>query len=105
MIRRPTICLLLAALLLGPLSATSIAAAQECDRDCALGLVRSGQILPLGQLIVSAGLAQRGEILDAQLFERNGRWLYALRLLNRADNNVFGVVVDASTGAVVSGPR
>lgn len=82
--------------------------AQSCDpsnRDCVLQLVDLGTILPLGELVVVSGVMERGEILDAQVFERNGNWFYAFRVLDTANNNVLPIIIDATTGGVVSGLR
>jgi len=105
MLRRITIVWALAAALIWllPISA-SMAQTQNCDANCAKRLVDTGVIMSLSQIIVTSGVSQRGEIVDNQLFQRNGRWFYGIRLLNKAENNVFGVFVDAQTGAVVPRP-
>lgn len=107
MIKRFTICLaFVQALFLIPATAgLSASAAQECDQNCALQLVRAGDVLPLGKLLIESGVSTRGEILQANLFERSGKWFYGFRLLNKADNNVFAVFIDAATGSVVPFPR
>ena len=100
MIRRIFIC---AGFALGLAWLTSLgpspAAAQSCDQECTRQLVQRGEVMALSQLIVNSGVAQQGEILDAQLAQCNGIWVYIFRLLNKAENNVFGAFYDARTGA------
>jgi len=74
--------------------------AQSCDQDCALGLVRSGEILPLEAIVDS--LPVSGRLADARLHRdgRSGRWIYRLRLLT-SGNRVREVVVDAASGRIL----
>lgn len=84
------------------LAPASRAPAQQCAQACALALRQSGDILPLGEIVVISGVIGMGEVLDTQLYQRNDTWLYGFRMLNQADNQVFRVIVDAKTGAIIS---
>jgi uncharacterized membrane protein YkoI len=64
------------------------------------GVQAAGDAMPLKQVL---GCLQRdypGQVLDAQLFERDGQPYYRIKLL-RADGTVQALIVDARSCAVV----
>ncbi len=72
----------------------------QSDQQRALDAVSAGQALPLKQVLPGLRRDYPGQVLDAQLYERDGRWLYRIKML-AADGKVQALIVDARTGAVV----
>lgn len=87
------------ALLLAMALALTPALASAQDQNRARNAVRSGQALPLGQILGRVGAY--GDLLDARLGNSGGRAVYQLRMLDGA-GVVRNVTVDAGTGQVLS---
>lgn len=62
--------------------------------------MEAGQIQPLHIVFRRVKEAGGEEILDVDLFRRDARWVYALRVLGRG-GRIRDVLVDASTLAVI----
>ncbi|MBX6322685.1 MAG: PepSY domain-containing protein [Rhodospirillaceae bacterium] len=93
---RWTVALALALAMLAPPQAGRA----QSDQQRALDAVEAGRALPLKQILPGLRRDFPGQILDAQLYERDGRWLYRIKLLG-ADGKVQAFTVDARTGAVM----
>ncbi len=72
------------------------------EHDRARDAVREGQALPLGNIIRELQRTCPGTFLNAILEDRDGRLVYRLQTLSTAGRRLF-TIVDAATGAVVSG--
>jgi uncharacterized membrane protein YkoI len=92
-----TLPLLLAALLV----ATPALAGRDLDQDEALRLRQAGAIQPLDALL--RPLLERypgARLLEAELEEEHGRFIYELELLTH-QGEVRDIELDASSGAVL----
>lgn len=94
------ILILISALCLMPYSMAGSAFAQS-DQDDALRAVRSGQIMPYGQIRKMTERALGGTVIGQNPPRRVGkRWIYNLRVLQK-NGQVVQVVVDARNGRVL----
>ena len=71
------------------------------DHDRARDAVRSGQVMPLGQIVGQVGARYPGRLLDADLDRRGDNLVYRLRWLTR-EGNVLNIAVDGRTGRVLN---
>jgi uncharacterized membrane protein YkoI len=60
----------------------------------------AGQIRPLTFIITEAERRYRGEIIEAELYQDNGRWSYEIEFLPE-NGKLFVVIFDAANGAVI----
>ena len=72
------------------------------DHNDARDAVRSGQALPLGDIIASVQRYCPGRFLDAQLRQQGRRLVYHVLMLSNSGRRVT-IVVDARNGAVIGG--
>ncbi|MCR2747268.1 PepSY domain-containing protein [Limnobacter parvus] len=63
-------------------------------------LQRSGEILSLEQIFDRARAVKRGRILDAELDDDDGRYIYEIELLD-ANGRVWEMEFDARTGRLL----
>lgn len=75
--------------------ATPVAADARQLSDGARAAIASGSVRPLTELAALAR-SRGAEILDVDLYESNGRWVYAVRVLTRA-GRVVDLDLDAQT--------
>ncbi len=80
--------------------------ARDLSQDEALRLRRSGELLPFEQVLaIAVGRYPGASILDVELEEEDGRYVYELELLTAADafreGHVRELEIDARTGAVL----
>jgi uncharacterized membrane protein YkoI len=94
---RLLLCLLL---LLGSAPLAPVPAAADNDQDRAREAVQSGQVRPLNQILKSVRRQYKGEVLDAQLFDFGGQWVYQVRLLTK-DGQVLDIAVDGRSGQII----
>jgi uncharacterized membrane protein YkoI len=94
---RLLLCLLL---LLGAAPLAPAPAAADNDQDRAREAVQSGQVRPLNQILKSVRRQYKGEVLDAQLFDFGGQWVYQVRLLTK-DGRVLDIAVDGQSGQII----
>lgn len=71
------------------------------DQDRARDAYRSGDVLPLSQILRSVRRQYPGKLLDANLARRGGGYVYVIKLLDDA-NRVRLIQVDAQSGRVLS---
>jgi len=90
-------CLLL---LLGTAPLAALPAAADNDQDRARSAVQSGEVRPLNQILKSVRKQYKGEVLDAQLLDFGGQWVYRVRLLTK-DGQVLDIAVDGRSGQII----
>lgn len=83
--------------LLGPANAT---ARERDDHDRARQAVESGQVLPLKAILARVEREHPGEVLEVELEQDDGVWLYEIKLL-QSGGLLNKLKLDARTGAVV----
>jgi len=62
--------------------------------------VQSGQILPLRAVLERLERDHPGQVLEIELDEEKGRWVYEVRLL-QADGKLVKLELDAATAEVL----
>ncbi|MEX2648582.1 MAG: PepSY domain-containing protein [Alphaproteobacteria bacterium] len=72
----------------------------DSEQDRAREAVESGQVRPLKAILKSVRRQYDGQILDAELFDRGGVWLYRIRVLTK-DGRVIDLGVDGQTGQII----
>ena len=88
-------------ILLPILMAGSVAAsADEDSHDRALEAVARGEILPLSTILDRLHQTDRGQVLEVELENEHGRWIYEVKTL-AADGVVGKRLLDARTGALL----
>ncbi|MCX4192751.1 PepSY domain-containing protein [Methylophaga sp. OBS1] len=70
------------------------------DSDYARMLKQRGDILPLEQVIESAMAVKSGQILETELDEEDGRYIYELEILDDR-GQVWELELDASTAELI----
>lgn len=70
------------------------------DSDYARMLKQRGDILPLEQVIESAMAVKSGQILETELDEEDGRYIYELEILDER-GQVWELELDASTAELI----
>lgn len=70
------------------------------DSERARLLQQRGNILPLEQIIESAMAVKSGQILETELDEDDGRYLYELEILDE-QGQVWELELDASSGELI----
>jgi uncharacterized membrane protein YkoI len=74
------------------------------DHDRAKRLKEAGEILPLERVIETAKKAHPGQLLEAELEEKKGRFVYELELLD-AEGTVWELKYDAKSGELLNEKR
>lgn len=69
----------------------------ERDHDRALRAVQAGEVMPLPQLLERLGRSHPGQVMEVELEQERGRWIYEIRLL-RPDGQLTKLTLDAKTG-------
>ena len=95
----PLRTLLVTAALLGGLGTTP-AWSRDDDHERALQAVQAGQVLPLRSVLERLEREHPGQVLEVELEDDNGRWLYEIKLL-QAGGQRIKLELDAKTGAVL----
>jgi Peptidase propeptide and YPEB domain len=72
----------------------------ERDHDRARAALRTGEVLPLGEILVRVAQQQPGQVLDVELEREQGRWIYELKLL-QGSGALVKLEVDARDGRVL----
>jgi uncharacterized membrane protein YkoI len=65
---------------------------------------RSGDILPMWEVIRRLGPELRGQVVATDIARRDGRWLYAFQVL-RGDGRLVRVWANAASGELVGSGR
>ena len=74
------------------------------DQDALGSARRSGDILPMWDVVRRLGPELSGQVVATDIVQRDGRWLYQFQVL-RPDGRLVRVLADAHTGAPVRGGR
>lgn len=90
----------LVVLMLGLAGASVSVRADQDDQDRALEAVTRGEILPLSTILARLQAVDRGQVLEVELENEHGRWIYEVTTL-AADGVVRKRVLDARAGALL----
>jgi uncharacterized membrane protein YkoI len=74
--------------------------ASASDQDRARSAVQAGEALPLGQILKRVRRSHSGRLLDADLRQGRGGWVYELRIL-KPNGRVLTLIVNARNGQVL----
>lgn len=75
------------------------------DHERALQAVQAGHVLPLPAALERLAREQPGQVLEVELEQDGGVWIYEIKLL-KADGRLLKVKLDARTGSLLrSRPR
>ena len=97
----PAITGLLGILMLG---ATAVPAVADDDHVNARKLRESGEIMPLEKIIERARAEKLGEVLETELDQKNGGYIYEVELVDDA-GQVWEIKLDAKTGKLIKMER
>lgn len=70
------------------------------DQSLARRLSAAGQILPLEKIIARATAIKAGKVLETELEDKKGRYVYEVEVLD-SQGEVWEVKLDARTGALI----
>jgi uncharacterized membrane protein YkoI len=80
---------------------SAVPARADNEQDRARAAVDAGEVKPLGQILRSVRQQyKKAQVLDSQLFDQGGRWIYRIRLLTQ-DGKVLDIGVDGETGQIM----
>jgi uncharacterized membrane protein YkoI len=85
------------------LSGLPLASADE-DHALARKLRDAGAILPLEDIVRHARAAKAGELLETELEEKQGRYIYEVEILDKS-GQVWELKLDAANGHLISMER
>lgn len=71
------------------------------DQERARAAVQAGQVLPLRSVLERMEREHPGQVLEVELEQDKGRWIYEFKLL-RTGGQLAKIKVDARTGEVLS---
>ncbi len=95
-----TVTAMLAVLLTCSLPATGVLASTN-DQERATQAVQAGEILSLRVILERLEKTQPGQVLDVEFEQKNGVWIYELKIL-KAGGRLQKLKVDAKTGEIIS---
>jgi uncharacterized membrane protein YkoI len=72
----------------------------DSEQDRARAAVAAGEVKPLGAILRSVRQQYKGQVLDSQLLDLGGKWVYRVRLLTK-DGKVLDIGVDGKTGQIM----
>lgn len=98
-LRRPLPAALLAAALALTV-APAVRAEDHDDHERARAALRAGRILPLEDILARAGAEFPGDVLDVELEDEHGRFVYEVKTIT-TDGRVWKLEYDAATGALL----
>lgn len=70
------------------------------DHDRARAAVQAGQILPLKTVLETLERVHPGQVLEIELDQEHGRWVYEVRLL-QSDGKLVKLELDAATAEIL----
>lgn len=71
------------------------------DQDSARAAVQAGQVLPLKTLLDRLEREYPGQVVELELEQHHGRWIYEVKVL-QAGGRLVKVKLDAASGQVLS---
>lgn len=92
------------ALLCLALAASTVLAGGKPDHERARAAVQAGQVMPLPTLLDKLQRSHPGRVLELELEQEAGTWVYEMRLL-QADGQLLKLKLDARTAQVLSTRR
>ena len=72
----------------------------DSDQDRARAAVQAGKVLPLKSVLERLERENPGQVLEVELEQEEGRWVYEIKLL-QAGGRLGKLELDATTGAVL----
>lgn len=69
------------------------------DHERALQAMQAGDIKPLSEILAALSANQAGRVLEVELEEKRGRWVYEFKLLD-PKGTLREIKVDARTGEI-----
>lgn len=72
----------------------------DSDQDRARAAVQAGQVLPLRTVLERIEREHPGQVLEVELEDEDGRWIYEVRLLQPA-GRLVRLELDAASGEVL----
>lgn len=90
----------LAALVLTALVLPASQAGDRGDHERARAAVQAGEVLPLPTLLERLQRTHPGQVLELELEQEDGRWIYEVKLL-QADGQLLKLELDARTAQVL----
>ena len=72
----------------------------DSDQDRARAAVASGEVKPLGAILKAVRQKYKGQVLDSQLLDLGGRWVYRVRFLTQ-DGQALDIGVDGKSGQII----
>lgn len=88
------------ALLVCSMGLQTAAASNKGDHERARQALESGQILPLRTVLDKLEREYPGKVLEVELEQDDGRWIYEVKLL-QADGQLLKLKLDARTGVLL----
>lgn len=74
----------------------------EREHDRAMRLVKEGSVLPLEEIVARASKDAPGHLIEAELDEKNGRYVYELEVADPATGRVTELRYDARSGELLA---
>lgn len=96
---KPALGVMLCAGVLCVLAQPGAWARDGADHERARAAVQAGEVLPLPTLLESLRRTHPGQVLELELEQENGRWIYEVKLL-QPDGQLLKLELDAGTGRV-----
>lgn len=84
-----------------PLLSPAARADDRRDHERARAAVQAGQVLPLPALLERVQRQAPGQVLEVELEQEDGRWIYELKLL-QPGGQLVKLEVDAATGRLLA---
>lgn len=84
-----------------PLLPPAARADDRRDHERARAAVQAGQVLPLPALLERVQRQAPGQVLEVELEQEDGRWIYELKLL-QPGGQLVKLEVDAATGQLLA---
>ncbi len=72
----------------------------DSDQDRARAALQAGQVLPLKAVLERLARDHPGQVLEVELEQEDGRWIYEIKLL-QAGGRLVRLELDAGTGTVL----
>lgn len=94
----------LASLLCGGLVLAPAWAGSKDDHEQARAAVQAGKILPLPTVLERLQQVHPGQVLELELEQEGGRWIYEVKLL-QSDGKLLKLELDAATAQVLKVKR
>jgi uncharacterized membrane protein YkoI len=93
-------CLLILAMMLAGFGSNTTWASDSKDHERARAALGAGQIRPLADILTEVEHRYLGRVIETELDQEDGRWVYDFKLLPPT-GQVFKLDVDATTGALL----